>query len=595
MQANTLFKLATIVLLLLAALRMLTLVLHTPVIGYANQYDMLRSSACLDLWPGAAAEKLSDVQISLATVNAPLAVYQRREFDRSNCYWSTDVVLVAAALKLHRVAIAGSDVDLRWIGTVKSALLLAAILWLSALLWRYPRIAAMNALVAALVLADPHVMLYANTLYTEFGAVLGLYLSIAGALAWNLSGAQTHPAQKRQALAALMLGLAALACARVPHAPLAIVLGGVVLYFTWRAQRQVPYTLALALLLPLALGAAVAARNQHALAGVARANASNTLFFTILPSAPDAAKLAQALGLPAHCGELAFSSWYIRRGSDVSRDCPEAYRFSRARLASVLAAHPQVGFRVLANAFAQSRGWRMAYVGEVAGAKMARARFWSIADFAPKLPYPVYLVLTLFALSFAVLAAFQAKNSPALRLTLSLLVISLTLPLLISLLGDGYTELPRHAHLATVALVALLPVLAANAKSIGIRRFALASVAGSVLSLIVCLQPAAIAAWDHPLKAYAGQRVAISGWTLDAFGLVEIYAASPGHAKQTLEFTRRAGLSAVFQGYPNSELSGVKGSVVITAPYTEIRVRNHLGVETVVDRIWTTTNPKPAQ
>ena len=595
MQTNALFKVATVLLLLLAALRMLTLVLHTPVLGYANQYDMLRSSACLDLWPGAAAEKLSDAQISLATVNAPSAVYHRRVFDRSNCYWSTDVALVAVALTLHRVAIAGSDVDLRWIGAVKTALLLAAILWLNALLWRYLRIAALNALVAALVLADPHVMLYANTLYTEFGAVLGLYLAIAGALAWRLTYTQTYPTQKRQALAALMLGLAALACARVPHAPLAIVLGGIVLYLAWRAQRKVPYTLAFALLLPLALGTAVAARNQHTLAGVARANASNTLFFTILPSAPDAAVLAQAIGLPAHCGELAFSSWYLRRSSDVSRDCPEAYRFSRARLGAVLATHPQVGFRVLANALAQSRGWRMRYVGEVAGAEMARAPFWSVADFAPKLPYPIYLVLTLFALCFAVLGAFQAKNSPALRLTLSLLVISLTLPLLISLLGDGYTELPRHAHLTTVALVALLLVLAAYAKSIGIRRFVLASVASSALSLVLCLQPAAIAAWDHSLKAYAGQSIEISGWTLDAFGLVEIYAASPGHARQTLAFTPRTGVSGVFQGYPNSELTGVKGRVMVCAPYTEIRVRNRLGVETVVDRIWTSANPEPAK
>ena len=591
---DAMLKLTTIILLLIAALRMLTLVLHTPVIGYANQYDMLRSSACLDLWPGSAAEKRSDAQISLATVNAPTAVYQRRVFDRSNCYWSTDVALVAVALTLHRVAITGNDVDLRWLGAVKTLLLLAAILWLSALLWRYPRIAAMNALVAALVLADPHVMLYANTLYTEFGAVLGLYLSIAGALAWSVSCTQTYLAPKRRALAALMLGLAALACARVPHAPLAIVLGGVVLYFAWQAQRQVPYRLVLALLLPLALGAAVAARNQHALAGVAQANASNTLFFTILPSAPDAAALAQALALPAHCGELAFSSWYMRRNSDVSRDCPEAYRFSRARLAAVLAAHPQVALRVLANALAQSRGWRITYVGEVAGAEMVRAPFWSVADWAPKLPYPLYLALTLFALCFAVLGALKVKNAGAMRLNLSLLSVALTLPMLISLLGDGYTELPRHAHLATVTLVALLLVLIAQAKSIGIGRFVMAVMASGALGLTLCLQPAAISAWDHPLKAYAGQRIEISGWALDAFGLVEIYAASHGHAKQSLAFTPRTGVDAVFQGYPNSEFTGVKASVVITAPYTEIRVRNRLGVETAVDRIWTTANPEPA-
>ena len=598
-------KVATTLLLVLAALRMLTLVLHTPVIGYANQYDMLRSSACLDLWPGAAAAALSNEDIARATVKAPIAVYHRRVFDHSNCYWSTDVALVAVALALHRVVITGSDVDLRWLGATKTALLLLAILWLTALLWRYPRAAALNALIAAFLLADPLVMLYANTLYTEFGAVLGAYLTIAGALAWRLNDAQADLMRRRQAIAALVLGLAALACARVPHAPLAIVLAGVVLYFALQAQRQLvlpirnkqlggALALAFVLLLPLALGAAVAARNQHALAGVAQANASNTLFFTILPSAPDAPALAQALGLPAHCGALAFSSWYMRRNTDVARDCPEAYHFSRARLAAVLATHPQIALRVLANAIAQSRGWRMRYVGEVAGADMSRAAFWSVADMAPKLPYPIYLGLTLFALSFAVLGAVQAKSASSLRLILSLLVAALTLPLLISLLGDGYTELPRHAHISTVTLVALLLVLSATAKSIGVRRFVFASVASSALGVALCSQPAAISGWDHPLQAYAGERISVSGWAMDGFGLVEIYAAAPGLSKQALEFSQRAGIGRVLQGYPNSDVAGVRGSVLITAPYTEIRVRNRLGVETVVDRIWTTAQPKPA-
>ena len=592
-ERSVVLKVATTLLLLLAALRMLTLVLHSPVLGYANQYDMLRSSACLDLWPGASAAKLSDAELEIATAKAPIALYQHRVFDRSNCYWSTDVALTAFALVAHRVVDTGSDVDLRWIGATKVALLLAAILWLNALLWRYPRAAALHALVAALLLADPLVMLYANTLYTEYGAVLGAYLTIAGALVWRLTAL-------RAAVAALMLGLACLACARVPHAPLAIALALVILYFDWKARRHFPRALALALLLPLALGTAVAARNQHALTGVAQANASNTLFFTVLPSAPDSLALARALALPAHCGKLAFSSWYMRRNTDAALDCPEAYRFSRIRLAAVLATHPRVALRVLANAFAQSRGWRLRYVGEVGNAQMARASFWSVADLPPRLPYPIYVWLTMFALCFGALGVIKAENTgsantSALRLSLALLLVTLTLPLLISLLGDGYTELPRHAHLATVAMVSLLLALIANAKAIGIWRSALAALASAALALVLCAQPAAIAGWDHPLQAADGQRIAISGWALDAFGLVEIYAAAPGRAKQRLEFSQRAGVSSVLQGYPNSEHAGVLGSIVVTAPYTEIRARNRFGVETVVDRIWTTADPKTAR
>ena len=109
------------------------------------------------------------------------------------------------------------------------------------------------------------------------------------------------------------------------------------------------------------------------------------------------------------------------------------------------------------------------------------------------------------------------------------------------------------------------------------------------------MQPAAISAWAQPLKAYAGSRVAISGWAIDAFGLVDVYAIGPGQNNQPLEFSQLAGVSAIIQGYPDSDVAGVQGSVQITAPYTEIRTRNRLGVETVVDRIWTTVQPKPAR
>ncbi len=598
-------KLATLALLMLAALRMLTLVLHNPVVGYANQYDMLRSSACIDLWPGPAAANLSEAELEIATPKAPIPVYQRRVFDRSNCYWSSDVALSSAALLLHDVVVGGIDVDLGWIGAFKTALLLACVLWLSVLLKPYPRAGLLHAAVVFLVLADPFVMLYTNTIYTEFGAVLGLYLTTSGALTWRLccncsTNSQPDLIRQRRAIDLMLLGLASLACARVPHAPLAIILAAVMLYFTWQAQRnaaegqrQFPWALSFALLLPLVLGTAVAVRNQHALAGVAHANASNTLFFTVLPSAPDPVEFAQALGLPAHCGELAFSSWYLRRNTDVARDCPEAYGFSRARLAMVLAVHPKTALRILANALAQSRGWRVRYVGEQAKDEFRIAPFWSVGDLPPLLSYPVYVWLTIFALCFGALEAANARsaNSAALRLTLALLVVALTFPLLISLMGDGYTELPRHAHLSTVALVALLLVLAANAKAFGIRRFALAAVVSGALSLTLFAQPAAIAAWDHPLKAYAGEHVAVSGWVLDAFGIVEIYAAAPGQVEQPLVFSRRDGVDSVFQGYPNSKYAGVKGLVLVQPPYTEIRVRNRLGVVTVVDRIWTTVNP----
>jgi hypothetical protein len=577
----------TLVVLLLgiAALRMLTLALHTPTLGYANQYDMLRTSACVDLWPGSSAGESLDAALELATTDAPQPIYQRRFFDRSNCYWSSDAGLTVLTMQLQQVVAGGTDMDLRWIGGVKTFLLLAAIVWVGVLFWPHPRAAALNALIAALVLADPFVMLYANTLYTEFSAVLGAYLAIAGSVGLGFAGARWR---SRHCTAALVLGLALLGCARVPHAPLAAVLAAVMIYFFSRQHARFPYKLACALLLPIALGASIAVRNQHALAGVADANTSNTLFFTMLPAADDPRAFAQNLGLRPQCGELAFSSWYLPRGSNVTADCPEARKFSRVRLAWTLLTHPNTGLRVLANALAQSRGWRMAYVGEVAGESMRRAPFWSLADIPPSLPYPAYLGVSLFALSLAILILIGDTLSTPQRLLLALLCCALILPLLISLLGDGYTELPRHAHLSCVALATLLLALLSQLNQLGMRRCVAGAITSALLVFVLSRQPSAIAGWDHKLSAAAGANVEISGWVLDAYGTEKIYGVGPDQTEQVLKFGARPGVATVFQGYPNAHNAGVNGVLKMTAPYLEIRVRNALGIETVVDRIWAT-------
>src|SRR5262245_19711867 len=50
-ERGSLLELATGLLLALGALRMLVLVLHEPMLGYANNGDFARLSAWFDLWP----------------------------------------------------------------------------------------------------------------------------------------------------------------------------------------------------------------------------------------------------------------------------------------------------------------------------------------------------------------------------------------------------------------------------------------------------------------------------------------------------------------------------------------------------------------
>jgi hypothetical protein len=569
----------SLALFLLAALRMLTLVLTAPVVGYANQYDMMRSSACLDLWPQTATSHASAELLARATPLAPQPMYQRLPANRASCYWSSDVALSKLALLAQSAFSGDADVDLRWIGASKACVLLIFAAWLSALLWAAPKALALHSALLAVVLADPLLMLYANTLYTEFGAAMGAYLGVGAATC--LLNQHTKSAN-----AAFVLGIVLLGCARVPHAPLAAVLAIMVLLTLWRRQRRFPKALGVSLLCALAFSAAVAVRNQHSLPGVAQANAMNTLFFTVLPGADDAQHFAGAIGLPERCGELAFASWYVRRGVDLARDCPEAFTFSRAKLALALLRHPGTGVNVLANAFAQSRGWRLRYVGEVAGAENARAPFVSIAELAPLLPYPLYVFSASVLLAMSLATLLSRRIDPALRLCVALISALFVLPLLISLLGDGYTELPRHAHLSTLAF-AVLALIAPVLLSQLTRKGLLAVVVSALLATaLLCTRPSAIASWEHPLTAQTKEAFELRGWVIDPFGIQEISVSAPNQAPQILRLQPGPDVAPVFQGYPNSAGGYVKASIQLSAPYSEIRVVNRLGVVTVVDRIW---------
>src|SRR5438094_195240 len=64
-------------LVILAIARMGALVLHDPLLGFANQYDMIRTGACVGLYPDLPADKRDE-----ATADAPLERYKLGLRDR---------------------------------------------------------------------------------------------------------------------------------------------------------------------------------------------------------------------------------------------------------------------------------------------------------------------------------------------------------------------------------------------------------------------------------------------------------------------------------------------------------------------------------
>ena len=88
-------RLATLVVLALGAWRIAVVVGASPMLGYANQFDMGRTSACFGLWPD-----LPEPARYEAHPQAPIARYVRGEQRPEECYRSSELAFVATAVAI---------------------------------------------------------------------------------------------------------------------------------------------------------------------------------------------------------------------------------------------------------------------------------------------------------------------------------------------------------------------------------------------------------------------------------------------------------------------------------------------------------------
>ena len=312
-------RLAAFLLLALGAWRIVVVVGASPMLGYANQFDMGRTSACFGLWPD-----LPEPARYEAHPQAPIARYVRGEQRPAECYPAASWLFVATA-----VAIAPRDhaVDLRIVGAVKGAALILVAFGLDAALKRRPAWALANAAVFAIVLAEPMTTLWLNTLYTEFGALLGAYASI-GLLPVLVMRDPVSAPPPRWALAGFACGVAVLGLSRQQHLFLPAVLALPVLFSLWRPARRA--TLGLAMwVLAIALAQGMIERPATIIA----ANTADVVLGAILPASRDPLRTAARLGLPERCLQSSGASWYETMGETLSTSCPEALAMPRRSLA----------------------------------------------------------------------------------------------------------------------------------------------------------------------------------------------------------------------------------------------------------------------
>jgi len=593
------------VLIGIGAWRVYAVVGATPLLGYANQFDMRRTSACVGLWPDVPTEARLQ-----AHPEAPIARYVRADRRPEDCYWSSELLFVApVAASLA----AGETVDLRVIGAIKGAALVVIGLAFGAMLRRRPGVALVHGVVFALVMCDPIVTLWLNTLYTEFAAVLFAYSSVILLIAIGTRATPSGPPSRMQ-MAALAASLIGLGLSRQQHLWLPALLVFPMAILLWaRARRSAVLLIAVA---------AATAFAQAELIGrhptIVQANNADVVLGAILPASRDEALTAKRLGLPEHCLRSVGATWYVPMGEALESTCPEALEAQRYRLVALIATEPVTLLRAALRAVPQLQDWRLGFMGSVEGLRyggidsiraVAGALASSIGSAIAALPLSVFVQLlaasgAIFLVSaVACVRAALSRRSAPLALTLYALTGIAWYAIVSSIFGDGYVELARHAQLASVALYATAVVLVTSLfatllSGFGVegRRsvrsataFALLAIGTAVVSLLpfryaIGATPMAFGVVDRPqLNKVPGGDIEFSGWAIDPQDVARVElvvdrsATFPARYGSPYLGAHGESLTLYFPAYPNTANAGF----VAQLP-AETLARGSVDVRTVV-------------
>lgn len=595
---HKLISVLAVALLIFGIARAASLVLHTPAAGYANQYDMAHRSACLGFWP------VTEGARTTATPAAPIPRYYFDEASPQECMFGSEVVIAGVALALPRM-LAAPTADIRWLGGGKLILLGLIALYLHRELRGNTAARILHAGVFAVLLCDPFNTLFFNTLYTEASAVLGAYLALGALLA-----ASVLKGWPPRLIAAWLLGLLLLGFSRKAHMLLPALLA-LPAYFVIDANRRKLWAATIAAALFVI---AVQAKGLQKFPAHADANIVNTVFATMLTATPTPDVMNNQLGLPQECARLANASWYRNRGMNLKDACPEAFALSRVDIVGALLAQPRAAAHLFFRSLHQSGGWRLPYIGEVAGKSYQRVEGVagiSIATWVAAMPFALYtafylgpLLAGVFSLAALVLRRRHILHAgqSALDATPTLLVGLLAVSVIagavyaVALVGDGYAEFSRHVHLAHNLSVAAWCLLAAIVVAGVYRR------QRSVLIWLLCLAllPIVLQQWvarmplgsgmlATPVKQFADKtQVEISGWVADPNGVAQVTLESSTGQSWLLNTVVAEATAQYFPvGAPPVEFrQTIDLSSATAGEELCLHVQSSTGQSTLIDRRW---------
>ena len=593
---------------MLGLARLAGVVFHEPLAGYANNYDMIRVAACVGLYPD-----LPEPARYLATPAAPVPRYVEGATRPGSCR-PTSALLFAYAGLLAAKSFPAADgaIDLRWIGAATWAFAAACVVLLAFLLRAHPVASLLHGATVFLVLGDPLVGLWFNSLYAEPATILGAYLMVgllcaialrgqAGIFVWTaLCGAILLLGLSKHQFFALPLLLLVASLAALRHA----------------SARGTAVAFAAA---ALGIAAFFVPGNE----GAYRANRVDTYLGAMAGASNDPSRTLAALGLPARCAPFIGTTYYRLRGESLDAQCPEVFALPAGAFVTLLRSEPRTVATAMARALAPSQAAYYGFVGVLAGHREATASMlapWARSAWVPLFDWlrpSWYLELVVFMLA-ASLAAFaaagwRAASPPGVLCShVSMLAVVYVYAFVTAVLGDGAADAGKQVLLGSLALAAwvvALPfmVLASWRASahLGVRATVLAAWIGALVfaAWTVTLYRAerlAFGVIDVPAgRSLAGGSV-VTGWALDPVGVARVEATWDGRPIAARDSLPSPGPARVYPSLPRAATAGFEIALpgaLLTPGMHELRVYvvNRRGVRTEVDRRRILTGSPPAR
>lgn len=459
-------SLATMCLVVLGFVRILVVTLNSPIVGYANNYDFVRQEACLGLWQRYA-NRDKKAPHSEAPVNDLIL---DRDIQPDLCFASVDNIFAGTVAALHAT---GDQVDFRGIAIARTVFLLAAVALLLALI-KEPWLRTALALVFFLVFGDIAYMSYFNTLYAEFSVVLGTFLAIG--LMTTLWQADKTP--HIRIFAAAMGALIWLGLTKPQYSPLASLFSlccAALVFYRWGKKQAVAFAV-VAVAIPLVFSSLTSGDPDHLSyrRAINLATKTNAILGAILPAASDPHAALINVGLPETCAEGIGKNWFTP-GVQEFHPCPALISSSRLSLVPLVWTDPMAFVRPLHHAVHNARPMLLTYLGNLEDERTQDSawyqfiRITSLSTPLDALPQRAFDTLMYLSFAFGLVGIMMSAThlrrvrplkdpmganmaSTAWFLT-GLGGLTTFYALATSVLGDGFSEIAKHAVIVGMGLV----------------------------------------------------------------------------------------------------------------------------------------------